>query len=75
MNRNDKAVIRPPATPVRRVDFLLHKEIEMGEKRRDTEGDIGDNQAERRPIDYIYEKKSIFRISSIIIHTEAIPGY
>ena len=47
----------------------------MGEKRRDTEGDIGDNQAERRPIDYIYEKKSIFRISSIIIHTEAIPGY
>ena len=50
MNRNDKAVIRPPATPVRRVDFLLHKEIEMGEKRRDTAGDIGDNQAERKLI-------------------------
>ena len=37
---------RPPTTPVRRVDFLLQREIEMGERSRETERDIGDNQSE-----------------------------
>jgi hypothetical protein len=36
---------RPPATPVRRVDFLLHREMETGDTRREIESDIDDNQS------------------------------
>ena len=45
MKRQARAVRRPPATPVRRVDFLLHREMEMGDRRREIERDIGDNQS------------------------------
>ena len=45
MKRQARAVRRPPATPVRRVDFLLHREMEMGDTRREMERDIGDNQS------------------------------
>ena len=45
VKRQERAVMRPPATAVRRVDFLLHIPTETGEKKRDTERDIGDNQS------------------------------
>jgi hypothetical protein len=45
VKRQARAERRPPATPVRRVDFLLHREMEMGDRRREIESDIDDNQS------------------------------
>jgi hypothetical protein len=45
VKRQARAVRRPPATPVRRVDFLLHREMEMGDRRREMERDIEASQS------------------------------
>ena len=46
VKRQDRAVTSPPATAVRRVDFLLQRAMEKGDRRREMERDSGDNQSE-----------------------------
>ena len=45
VKRQDRAVMSPPATAVRRVDFLLQRAMEIGDRRREMEREIGDNQS------------------------------
>ena len=62
MKRQARAVRRPPATPVRRVDFLLHREMEMGDTRREMDRDIDDNQSVNI-INFGFYKNNIFSVT------------
>ena len=45
VNNRDKETMRPPETAVSLVLFLLHKAIEIGDRRREVDKDIGESQS------------------------------